>query len=249
MWSGESGDQPRERALRDGPRRLSDVELVAVVLRSGRSGQNVVELARSLLARHGDVGGLAVTRPEVLADYAGMGPAKAAAVAAAFELGRRTAELAEAVPVRRAEDVVAVARREARGVRRDEVLLFVTDCANRVRWTVGVATGLVTRAAAPVRRVVEVVLACGGAGFAVARLSTAAAAVVLPVDEELVRRLRAAATYAELRFLDYVVVGDTTWCGVLTGVPLDVGHDVARAGPVTSVAPAAGTPYDARAGP
>lgn len=220
MWSGDTDDRPRERLMRHGPRGLSDVELVALVLRNGRSGQNAVELARTLLGIHRDVRGLADVRADVLADYAGMGPAKAAAVAAAFELGRRTTELAEAVPLRRAEDVVSVARRETRGVRRDELLLFVTDVASRVRWTVLLASGPPARSATVVRQVLDAVRAHRGAGFALARLTTGTAAVTA-VDLDLARRLHVAAAYADVHFLDYVVVDDVGWRGVLNLSPVE----------------------------
>jgi DNA repair protein RadC len=256
VWSGETNDRPRERLLRRGPRELTDTELLAVVLRNGRSGQNAVELARTVLGLHGDVRALAVARADALSGLAGMGPAKAAAVAAAFELGRRTTELAEAVPVRRAEDVVAVARREARGVRRDELLLFVTDVANRVRWTVCVLAGLLSRPALPVRRVVDAALRHGGAGFALARLSSSGLAVATPEDEELLRRLRPAAEYAGLRLLDYVVVADADWCGVVGRVPYQPEPDPPRlppppstAAPPSAAAPPAAAPPPAGARP
>jgi DNA repair protein RadC len=220
MWSGETDDRPRERLLRHGPRRLSDVELVALVLRNGRSGQTALELAHTLVRMHRDVRGLADARADVLADYSGMGPAKAAAIAAAFELGRRTTELAEAVPLRRAEDIVLVARREARGMRRDEVLVFVTDVASRVRWTVPVARGTPARASTVVRQVLDAVRAHRGAGFAVARL-TSSEAVVTAGDLALARRLHVAASYADVHFLDFVVVDDVGWCGVLTASPVE----------------------------
>ncbi|HEV2890110.1 MAG TPA: UPF0758 domain-containing protein [Frankiaceae bacterium] len=220
MWSGETDDRPRERLMRHGPRRLSDAELIALVLRNGRSGQSALDLARTLLGNNRDVAGLAAARPDVLADYAGMGPAKAAAVAAAFELGRRVAEVAEAVPVRRSEDLVGVARREARGMRRDELLLFVTDAASRVRWTVAVALGPLPRLPRPVGRILDAVRARHGAGFALARLTSAVSAEATPADLALARRLEIAATYADLRFLDYVVVGDASWCGVLDAGPV-----------------------------
>ena len=220
MWRGDTDDRPRERLLRRGTRELSDVELLAVVLRNGRSGQNAVELAREVLGRHGDVRALATARADVLAAYAGMGPAKAAAVAAAFELGRRTAELAEAVPLRRAEDVVDVARREARGVRREELLVLVTDVACRVRWTLCVFTGPLSRPDLPVRRIVDAVTRHGGAGFAVARMTAAPYAEATVADEELLRRLRPAAGYIGLHFHDYVVVADAGWCDVVGRVPV-----------------------------
>ena len=215
-------DRPRERLFRHGPRPLSDLELVALVLRNGRAGQSAVDLARELVGRHRDVRALAATPAAELADLAGMGPAKAAAVAAAFELGRRSVEAAEAVPLRRAEDVVAVARREMRGVRRDELLVFVTDVAARVRWTVSVGCGPPRRLADPVGRALDAVAGHDGAGFAVARLSSATTAEATAGDEELVRRFRAAAFYAGAHFHDYVVVADD-WCGVRVAVPYEVG--------------------------
>ncbi|HEX8004215.1 MAG TPA: UPF0758 domain-containing protein [Mycobacteriales bacterium] len=236
--TGDDDDRPRERLLRHGPRRLTDAELVALVLRNGRAGQSVLELAQSLLGIHRDLAGLARARPEVLAEYGGMGPAKAAAVAAAFELGRRTAEVAEAVPLRCSSDVVGVARREARGLRRDELLLFVTDVANRVRWTVLLAVGPVPRLPHVVGRVLDAVRSRHGAGFALARLSSALAAEVVPADLDLARRLHVAATYADLHFLDYVVVAETSWCGVLDLSPSEEA--------TVAVAAAA---YDARTGP
>lgn len=215
-------DRPRERLLRHGPRPLSDVELVALVLRNGRSGQSAVELARDLLARHRDIRGLAAAPATVLADLSGVGPAKAAALVAAFELGRRSVEVAEAVPLRRAEDVATVARRELRGMRRDELLVFVTDVAARVRWTVSLGAGHPARLTAPVGRAIEAVVGHDGAGFAVARLSSEVAATRSPVDDELVRRFRAAAYYAGVAFHDYVVVADADWCGVRVPVPYDL---------------------------
>ena len=243
MWSGDEDDRPRERLLRYGPRRLTDGELVALVLRNGRSGQSALDLARSLLGIHRDVRGLAEARPDVLADYQGMGPAKAAAVAAAFELGRRTAEIAEAVPIRRSEDVVAVARREARGVRRDELLLLVTDVANRVRWTVLVASGPLPRLPRPVGRILDVVRARRGAGFALARLTSAVTAEVTAADLGLARRLHAAASFADLHFLDYVVVSDLSWSCVLDAGPVE--EATAAVAAAVSDDPA----FEARAGP
>jgi DNA repair protein RadC len=220
MWSVDPDQRPRERLLRHGPRGLRDVELLALVLRNGRSGQSAADLARTILGTHRDLRGLAEARADVLSGYGGMGPAKAAAVVAAFELGRRSLEAAEAVPVRRAEDVVAVARREARGMRRDELLLFVTDVACRVRWTVCVATGLLTRPAPVVRAVIDAVTRHGGAGFALARLCPSPSAAPTAVDEEVLKRLRVAAEFAGLRFHEYVVVGDSDWCSVVTPPPI-----------------------------
>ncbi|MDD5308835.1 MAG: DNA repair protein RadC [Deltaproteobacteria bacterium] len=86
------GDRPRER-LRDlGARSLGDAELVALVLGTGNGGGSACDVARDLLAAAGGLARLARLGPHGLADLPGVGEAKAARIAAAFELGLRVVE-------------------------------------------------------------------------------------------------------------------------------------------------------------
>jgi DNA repair protein RadC len=80
--------RPRERLLQKGPEKLSDEELIAVLLGSGAEGKNVIYLANELLGREGLAGLGRRTIPELLRAR-GMGPAKVARLLAAFELTRR----------------------------------------------------------------------------------------------------------------------------------------------------------------
>ena len=85
-------ERPRERLLNHGAGSLSDVELLAVLLRTGTKQLNAVELARTLLeSSEGRIEGLASMSVDNLLQLNGMGPAKVAAIAAGFELGRRCA--------------------------------------------------------------------------------------------------------------------------------------------------------------
>ena len=83
-------DRPREKLERLGPGALGDNELLAIVLGSGSSTQGTLALANTLLAQVGGLHGL--TRASVidLDGIPGIGPARAAQVLAAVELGRRT---------------------------------------------------------------------------------------------------------------------------------------------------------------
>lgn len=93
-------ERPRERLLKYGAQSLSDVELLAILLRTGTSRMNAVELARHLLKESdGKIGGIASMSVERLTCLDGLGPAKAAALAAGFELGKRCAQ--EAVDTKR----------------------------------------------------------------------------------------------------------------------------------------------------
>lgn len=86
-------DRPRERLLEHGPEVLSDAELIAIVLRSGVTGTNVVDLSRALLTEMGGLAGLLRADISALQQTRGLGPAKAAQLAAAIELGRRAGQL------------------------------------------------------------------------------------------------------------------------------------------------------------
>ena len=85
-----AGDErPRERLLRHGPGALADAELIAIIAGSGTRGENVVDLARGLLERHGGLGGLLRADAKALGRTRGLGPAKAARLLAAVEIARR----------------------------------------------------------------------------------------------------------------------------------------------------------------
>ncbi len=84
-------DRPREKLLAKGAAALSDEELVAVLLGTGRPGQPVLELSRDLVDRHGLVGLFRRGGPALEKLTAGVGPAKAARIAAASEIATRVA--------------------------------------------------------------------------------------------------------------------------------------------------------------
>ena len=83
-------EMPREKMISKGARALSNTELIAILLRTGRDGLNVIDMARELLqSGDGSLNGIAEMSMERLTNVCGIGPSKAVTVAAAFELGRR----------------------------------------------------------------------------------------------------------------------------------------------------------------
>jgi DNA repair protein RadC len=82
-------ERPREMLLEKGPEALSDAALLAILLRTGKKGQNAIELARDLIERFGGLSGLLSTRHEDLRKMKGVGKAKSAQILAAMEIVRR----------------------------------------------------------------------------------------------------------------------------------------------------------------
>ncbi len=91
-----AADRPRERLLEAGPEALTDAELLAVLLRTGREGEPVLDLAHAWLDEIGGLERLAALDVRELLGRPGVGPAKGALLAASLELGRRLARRAVA---------------------------------------------------------------------------------------------------------------------------------------------------------
>lgn len=81
-------ERPREKLIQYGPEKLSNSELLAILLRSGTKEENVVELANKILKRF-SANELPNLTFDDLKDYPGLGPAKACEIIACFELGKR----------------------------------------------------------------------------------------------------------------------------------------------------------------
>lgn len=81
-------DRPRERLLKHGPSVLSDSELLAVILRTGTKGENVLNMCSRILSTY-NIQQLSRISPSRLQEIRGVGSAKAAEIASVFELARR----------------------------------------------------------------------------------------------------------------------------------------------------------------
>jgi len=82
-------DRPREKLLLRGAHNLSDAELVAILLRTGKKGKSVLEIAREIISSEGNLAMLATKTVDSLKKVDGIGNDKAATLVAAFELSRR----------------------------------------------------------------------------------------------------------------------------------------------------------------
>jgi DNA repair protein RadC len=197
--------------LRQGAEALSDRELLALLLGSGTDG---IELAGQLIARHGGLYELSRTSGHELAvGLPGVGPAKAARVAAAFQLGRRAASPDDRsrLRVRGSSDLATVASPLLAGLRRERVVVVVCDGAGAVLRTAVLTDGAADRSLLPVRDVLTLVLAAGGASFGVAHNHPTGRLEPSEPDRLATVRLAAGAEAVGLRFLDHLVVTDRDW--------------------------------------
>lgn len=82
-------DRPREKLILRGPQSLSDAELIAILLRTGKKGKSVVSISHDLINQEGNLSRLALKSVASLQKTSGIGKDKAATLSAAFEISRR----------------------------------------------------------------------------------------------------------------------------------------------------------------
>jgi DNA repair protein RadC len=204
-------DRPRERLLSRGAAALSDRELLALVLGSGLPGCDAIELAAMLIGEAGGLSALATADPHTLKRLPGVGAAKAARVAAAFELARRAVVSEERRRIVSSADVATVVAPYLRGLRHERVIVVACDTSGGLLRVAPLTEGGANRSLIAVRDVLAAVLAVGGATFAVAHNHPSGTLTSSAQDTEVTVRLREAAATVGLRFLDHVILTETAW--------------------------------------
>jgi DNA repair protein RadC len=208
-------DRPRERLLSRGAAALSDRELLALVLGPGLPGCDAIELAAVLIGESGGLSALATADPHALKRLPGLGAAKAARVAAAFELARRATVSEGRRRIAGSADVATVAAPYLRGLRHERVVVVACDTSGGLLRVTPLTDGSADRSLIPVRDVLTSVLGIGGTSFAVAHNHPSGSLIPSPEDTEVTMKLREAAAIVGVRFLDHVILTETAWARVL----------------------------------
>ncbi|MGM9738570.1 MAG: DNA repair protein RadC [Candidatus Cryptobacteroides sp.] len=128
-------ERPRERLAAKGAYALSNAELMAILLRTGGMGRDVVSVARELLGLAGDLTTLSMMSLDKMTEVRGIGKDKAIAVAAAFELGRRLAVEktgTDSRPITNARQAFELLLPVMKGLDHEECWVIYMNRANRV---------------------------------------------------------------------------------------------------------------------
>ena len=126
--------RPRERLEKLGPGALSDAELLAILIRVGVPGENAVELGQRLLIKLDGLSGIHRAAFEDVCQQKGIGPAKAAQIKAAIELGRRMVRNdAEQPPaIHSPKDAADLVMYQMSALEQEELHVIILDTRNHV---------------------------------------------------------------------------------------------------------------------
>ena len=206
---GAAIDKPRERLWARGVTKIGDEELLSILLGTGVRDHPALAVATALVRSSGSVAALSRASPRELSLVTGVGAARAARIAAAFELGRRAVEGEHArETLARPEDVYRLVTPRVAGLSQELFFVLGVDIRNGLLDIVEVARGSVHGVEVHPREVFRPLIRMAAAGAVLAHNHPTGDATPSNEDIELTRRLRAVGDVLGIPVIDHVVVGD-----------------------------------------
>lgn len=202
-------DRPRERLLKVGERAVSTAELLAIILRSGVPGENVLRLAERLLTTFKDLPGLAKASIAELTQVKGVGPAKAVEIKAALEIGRRLLTTApeEKPRITSPADAANLLMSEMSFLDREHLRLILMDTRNRVLGTPTIYIGSLNTSVIRIGELFRAAIKENAAAFIVAHNHPSGDPSPSPEDVSVTRQIVQAGSLLNIDVLDHIVIG------------------------------------------
>ena len=195
---------------RCGPEALSDQELLALILRTGYSGRGVMDLAAELLGKF--PGGLPAAGFAVLSRFKGVGRARAAALAAAFELSRRWNGKEDPRPLLDTPSrVLAAVPETVRLGRKEHLLAFYLNARSHLIHQETVSIGTLSASLVHPREVFSPAVAHSAAAVVVVHNHPSGDCAPSADDRETTRRLVRAGEILGIPLLDHLIVSGSSF--------------------------------------
>ncbi len=200
---------PREKLLQQGAQRLTEEELLAIVLGTGTPGEPVKVLASRLLHRFVSLRELSQATPAEISGLPGVGPAKAARILSALELGRRSHSqpAPERQSITKSEEIAQLARHRIGNPPQEHVLAFGLDSRSRLCGNTRVAQGSANSAWVTPADVFRPLLHQGAVFAVVVHNHPSGNCTPSPSDLELTHRLAHAGDILGIPLVDHIILG------------------------------------------
>jgi DNA repair protein RadC len=204
----EASQRPRERLEKQGASALNDAELIAILLRVGMKGASAVQIAQKLLFRFGGLPGLQRVTFTELCDQEGVGPAKAAQIKAAIELGKRLAQYSpeEKPLISSPQDVANQVQYKMAGLEQEELWVLLLDTRNRLLRIEQLYRGSLNASSVRLAEIFKGGIRHNAASLIIVHNHPSGDPSPSPEDVNLTRTLIEAGKMLEMPVLDHVIV-------------------------------------------
>jgi DNA repair protein RadC len=205
----DESERPRERLARLGAQSLKNAELLAILLRVGMPGENAVQMGERILNDLGGLSGIHRISYEEFCGQHGLGPAKAAQIKAAIELGRRLAvEIPEERPsIHSPADAAALVQYEMGALEQEVLKVILLDTRNHVLQIEEVYQGSLNMSMVRVGEVFKAAVRRNAAAIIVIHNHPSGDPSPSPEDVALTRVIVQAGKLLDIDVLDHLIIG------------------------------------------
>lgn len=202
-------ERPQERLERMGASALSDAELIAMLLRSGTQGHDVLTLATRLIREAGSLSGLVSWRESDFRCLKGIGRVKALQLVTVMEIARRVLGREQALPpiLAQPEAVCAYLQPFALGLTVEKFWVLCLNRKNRLLRRVEVSSGTAGSTLVHPREVFREAIRASASAVICAHNHPSGDPAPSAADIRVTRQLREAATAVEIELLDHIILG------------------------------------------
>jgi DNA repair protein RadC len=203
-------ERPRERLKRHGAQALSAVELVAILFGSGGEGRSAIDLAHDVLAAsQGSLRRLSSRPIASLTSVVGVGPARAIAVHAALELGRRmmAEQREQGRPMREARDVYDTYAARMQDLPVEEFHIAALDAQHRLENDILITRGILNSSLVHAREVFRQAIAENAYAVILIHNHPSGDPTPSPEDRLVTSQLVSAGKLLGIDVLDHIIVG------------------------------------------
>lgn len=200
---------PREKLLRDGKGSLTIPELIAILLRTGTAGENVLEVSAKLIHYAGSLDNLArMEAPDICTIIKGIGSAKAVTLAAAFELGARAIqETSRRIPLTSPDTVHDYLISDTRRLDQEGVFVLLLDTRSCIIRKITISLGSLNESIAHPRDILRPAVVHQAHAFILAHNHPSGNPAPSQADNQTTRRIGEAARLLGIQFYDHIIMG------------------------------------------
>jgi DNA repair protein RadC len=202
--------RPRERLLKEGTEALSDIELLAIILRTGSREATALDLAALIMSQFKNLRQLLGATVEELCAIKGVGPAKASQVKVALELARRTSKYSD-LPrpvIKSPDDAANLVMEEMRHFDREHFRAILLNTKNQVIGTDKVSVGTLNSSAVHPRELFRNAIKRGAASVILVHNHPSGDPAPSREDMDITKRVKEVGSIIGIEILDHIIIGD-----------------------------------------
>lgn len=204
-------DRPREKMAKHGADKLSNSELLAIIINNGSKSASAIDLAKQILKLgHDNLEELGKLSLKEIQKVNGIGPAKAISIAAALELGRRrnAGDILHRVQGTSSNEVAKYLRHILKDHTEEVFAVLFLNQANKIKNFKIISRGGITGTVADPRVILKQALDEGATSLILSHNHPSGNLKPSRADQDLTAKIKMAASYFDIKILDHVIVSD-----------------------------------------